>query len=49
MNLELYAEYDREAVHDIFDPESPYTKQAGTWGLQGPIELPNRPGTGYFL
>jgi hypothetical protein len=49
MNLELYFEYNREAVHDMFDPESPYTPQAGTWGLQGPIELPHRPGSWVFF
>lgn len=31
--------YDRQAVHDIFDPYSKFTKQAGTWGLQGIISL----------
>lgn len=31
--------YDREAVHDLFDPFSKFTRQAGTWGLQGIIQL----------
>jgi hypothetical protein len=31
-------------VHDIFAPETPFTPQAGTWGLQGIVAIPNRPG-----
>jgi Domain of unknown function (DUF3427) len=40
--LVLYEDYTRQDVHDIFDPHSPFTPQAGTWGLQGIIELPGR-------
>jgi hypothetical protein len=37
--LQLGQFYDRQAVHDVFDPFSRFTKQAGTWGLQGIIPL----------
>ena len=37
--LQLGQFYDRHAVHDVFDPFSRFTKQAGTWGLQGIIPL----------
>lgn len=42
-SLVLYHDYTREEVHDLFDPESTFTPQAGTWGLQGIIEIPDRP------
>jgi hypothetical protein len=41
--LVLYHDYTREEVHDLFDPESTFTPQAGTWGLQGIVEIPRRP------
>jgi hypothetical protein len=40
--LILYEEYFREEVHDIFDSDSKFTPQAGTWGLQGIIQIPER-------
>ena len=33
--LTQYEDYSREAVHGIFAPETTFTPQAGTWGLQG--------------
>jgi hypothetical protein len=36
--LALYHDYPRKQVHDLFDPESTFTPQACTWGLQGIIE-----------
>lgn len=39
-NLELGAEYTREDVHNIFSPETTFTPQAGTWGLQGIVRIP---------
>lgn len=39
--LVLYEDYTRSEVHDIFDYNSKFTPQAGTWGLQGIIKLPN--------
>ncbi len=43
MQLKLHDDYSREEVHDIFAPETPFTPQAGTWGLHGIIGLPDRP------
>lgn len=40
--LQLNMEYTRRNVHDIFDPNSPFTPGAGTWGIHGIIKLPNR-------
>lgn len=40
--LILYEDYTREEVHDIFDPDSKFTPQAGTWGLQGIIQIRER-------
>lgn len=42
--LELYADYDRRAVHEIFSPFTKFTPQAGTWGLHGIVNIPERPG-----
>lgn len=42
--LELHADYDRRTVHDIFDPGTPFTVGAGTWGLQGIVRVPGKPG-----
>lgn len=41
---QLYGNYDREAVHDLFEPNTPFTPQAGKWGLPGIIRLDERPG-----
>jgi hypothetical protein len=48
-DLILYDDYSREEVHNIFDPDSPFTPQAGTWGLQGIVRLPERPGDFVFF
>lgn len=45
MPLELYGKYDRRAAHDIFDPSSPFTVGAGSWGIHGIIRLPDSPRT----
>jgi hypothetical protein len=42
--LELYQDYDRRSVHNIFDPASKFTVGAGTWGLQGILRVPSTPG-----
>jgi hypothetical protein len=39
----LYHDYTREEVYDIFDLDCMFTPQAGTWGLQGIVEIPGRP------
>jgi hypothetical protein len=47
--LILYEDYSREDVHDIFAPGTPFTPQAGTWGMHGIVPIPNRPGDYVFL
>jgi hypothetical protein len=44
-----YQDYTREAVHDILDPYSVFTPQAGTWGLQGIVRIPDRRGDFVFF
>lgn len=38
-----YKQYNRKEVHDIFEPTTDFTPQAGTWGLQGIIRLKHNP------
>ncbi|MGN4124876.1 DUF3427 domain-containing protein [Lysinibacillus sphaericus] len=40
--LELYRQYNRQEVHDIFDPYSPFSTGSGTWGIHGIVKIPNR-------
>lgn len=47
--LTLYKDYSREEVHNIFSPESMFTPQAGTWGLQGIVSIPDRDGDYVFF
>jgi hypothetical protein len=47
--LKLNTDYSREEVHDIFDPDSTFTPQTGTWGLQGIVKVPERPGDYVFF
>ena len=47
--LTLNDDYSREAVHDLFDPNSLFTRGAGVWGISGLIEIPGRPGDFVFL
>jgi len=35
-----YEKYSRRDIHDIFSPDTKFTPQAGTWGLQGIIRVP---------
>lgn len=41
-HLEKYNEYTREIIHNIFSPNTTFTPQRGTWGLQGIVRVPNR-------
>jgi hypothetical protein len=41
-SLQLWTEYSREEVHTIFSPNTTFTPNAGTWGLQGMIRVPDR-------
>jgi hypothetical protein len=47
--LVLYDDYTREEVHDVFDPDSTFAPQAGSWGLWGIVEIPGRPRDYLFL
>jgi len=47
--LELYLEYSRKDVHDIFSPETPFTPSNGTWGLHGIVDIPKKPGDYVFF
>lgn len=49
LQLKLYEAYSRNEVHGIFAPETPFTSQRGTWGLQGIVAIPNRPGDYVFF
>ncbi|MFC5408964.1 DUF3427 domain-containing protein [Larkinella bovis] len=48
-NLQLFEEYNRKEVHSIFSPHTVFTPQSGTWGLQGIVSIPNRPGDFVFF
>lgn len=41
--------YNRKDVHSIFAPDSVFTPQAGTWGLQGIVKVPDRQGDWVFF
>jgi len=47
--LKLYEDYTRQEVHGIFAPETTFTPQSGTWGLQGIIAIPDREGDFVFF
>ena len=42
-SLKLFDDFSRQDVHAIFSPETRFTPQAGTWGLQGIVDVPDRP------
>jgi hypothetical protein len=48
-NLELWQTYSRQEVHEIFSPDTAFTPQTGTWGLQGIVKFPERPGSFVFF
>jgi hypothetical protein len=47
--LKLWNDYSREDVHGIFSPTTVFTPQAGTWGLQGMVRIPDRAGDWVFF
>jgi hypothetical protein len=47
--LELWQSFTRKDVHDIFSPDTPFTSQRGSWGLQGVVAIPDRPSSYVFL
>jgi len=49
MELRLWNDYNRAEIHSIFSPSTTFTPQTGTWGLQGIVKIPDRPGDYVFL
>jgi hypothetical protein len=47
--LKLWNFYSRKDVHQIFSPDTRFTPQSGTWGLQGIIKVPDRDGDFVFF
>jgi hypothetical protein len=47
--LRPYEDYSREEVHDIIAPDTAFTPQRGTWGIQGIVPIPDRPGDFVFF
>lgn len=47
--LQLWNFYSRSEVHQIFSPDTKFTPQSGTWGLQGIIKVPERDGDFVFF
>jgi hypothetical protein len=42
--LTLHRDYSRQQIHDLFEPETLFTAQTGSWGLHGIVRLARRPG-----
>lgn len=38
--LVRYEKYSRKEIHNIFSPDTKFTPQAGSWGMQGIIRVP---------
>lgn len=47
--LRLWDFYSRRDVHGIFSPDTNFTPQSGTWGLQGIVKVPGRDGDFVFF
>lgn len=47
--LELWQTYDREAVHDIFSPDTTFTPQTGSWGISGMVRLETKGDWAFFV
>lgn len=47
--LRLWEAYTREEVHDIFEPDTPFTPQTGKWGLPGIVRLSETDGDFVFF
>jgi hypothetical protein len=47
--LELWEDYTRREIHDIFSPATEFHPGGGTWGMQGLIRVPERDGDFVFL
>ena len=40
--LTLYSKYNRQQVQELFQSDYNFKTGTGTWGIQGPIKLPNK-------
>jgi hypothetical protein len=49
ITLNRFDEYSRREVHEIFSPDTNFTPQAGTWGIQGVVSIADRPGDFVFF
>ena len=49
LELKLYADYSRQDVHDIVSPDTRFVPNAGSWGLQGIVRVPNQSGDYIFF
>lgn len=49
LELKRFQDYTREDVHTIFSPNTSFTPQAGTWGLQGIVAINERPNDYVFF
>ena len=47
--LRKWNDYSRRDVHEIFEPDTPFTPNSGTWGIHGIIELRGREGDFVFF
>jgi len=47
--LKLRDVYSRRDIHGIFSPDTKFTPQAGTWGLQGIVKIPSRESDFVFI
>lgn len=41
IKLERFNTYSRKDIHDIFSPDTNFTRGAGYWGISGIIKVPN--------
>jgi hypothetical protein len=48
-SLRLHDKYSRQEVHGIFSPDTNFTPQSGTWGIQGVVPIADRPGDFVFF
>lgn len=47
--LSLYGSYDRNTIRSFFDPDAPFTRGSGLWGIAGIIPLKRSPGDFVFI
>lgn len=47
--LHRYQQYDRQQIAQCFEPNAPFTRGAGRWGIPGIIETPKQSGNFVFI